>query len=435
MISRLPLFPSTACVNGAGHLEVGGCDTVKLAAEFGTPLYVFDETNLRRQCTDYRVEFGSRYPDTTIIYATKAFTNRALLGLIREEGLGLDVVSGGELGFARLAGFPMGRIYFHGNNKSVEEIETALEWEVGHIVVDNFYELDLLDGVAGRCGVKPDILLRVAPGVDPHTHKYNTTGIADSKFGFPLTRAEEAVTTALPRKNVRLVGFHFHLGSLIFETEPFQLGINIMLGFAAEMKRKHNFEMKELDAGGGVAVQYTLDAPAPPISTYAEAMTSEVKAQCAELGLALPKLIVEPGRSIVARSAFALYTIGAIKDIPGIRRYVSVDGGMGDNVCPALYGERYEAVVANKMKEPAAGKVSVAGKFCESGDILIRDIALPAINSGDVLAVAGCGAYCIPQSSNYNAFYRPAVVLVKDGRVRLIRRRETLEDLARCDVA
>ena len=433
-VSRLSLFPLTAGVNDQGHLMIGGCDTVELAAEFGTPLYLFDELSLRSKCAEFKAEFGQRYADTTVIYACKAFINKALALVFKEEGLGLDVVSGGELGIAQSAGFPLEQVYFHGNNKSAEEISLALEWGVGRIVVDNFHELKMLGKIAQDKGCTPDILLRLTPGVDPHTHRYITTGNVDSKFGIPLASGESAMAKAMSMSNLNLVGLHFHLGSLIFEVEPYQQAIEFILNFAAEMKQKHGFELRELNVGGGFAIQYTLDSPAPPISAYAEAIVSNIIGGCQNLGLALPDLIIEPGRSVVGRAGVALYKVGVVKDIPGVRRYVSVDGGMADNIRPALYGAKHEAVVANKVTEEEAAEVTLAGKFCEAGDILIRDISLPSVSAGDIVAVPDCGAYCLPEAMNYNASFKPAVVLVKEGKARLIRRRETLEDLTRCDV-
>ncbi len=434
-VPRLSLFPQTAEVDKQGHLIIGGCDTLRLAAEFGTPLYLFDEVSLRRKCAEFKAEFSQRYADTTVVYASKAFINKALLLMFKEQGLGLDVVSGGELGIAHSAGFPMGRVYFHGNNKSVGEIGLALEWGVGRIVVDNFHELNMLGELAKERGNTADILLRITPGVDPHTHTYVTTGNIDSKFGFPLAYSEEAVAKAMSMPNLNLIGLHFHIGSQISEVEPYQQAIEFILGFAAGMKEKHRFELKELDIGGGFAVQYTLNSPAPPVSTYAEAMTSSVIGGCRKLGMALPRLIIEPGRSIVAQACVALYEIGVVKEIPGVRCYVSVDGGMADNIRPALYGAKQEAVIANRMLDKEGGKFTIAGKFCESGDILIRDITLPQPVAGDILAVPGCGAYCLPQACNYNASFKVAVVMAQGGRARLIRRRETLEDLVRCDLA
>jgi diaminopimelate decarboxylase len=433
-IPRLSLFPLAAAVNGKGHLTIGGCDSIELAEEFGTPLYVFDELSLRNKCAEFKAEFGQRYSDTTVIYAGKAFINKALALILKEEGLGLDVVSGGELSIAHSVDFPLDRVYFHGNNKSAEELRLALEWKVGRIVVDNFHELAMLAEIAKERGCIPDVLLRLSPGVDPHTHKYATTGIVDSKFGFPLSSGDEAVAQAVSLSNLNLVGLHFHLGSSIFEVKPYQEAIGIMLNFAAAMKPKYGFELRELNVGGGFAIQYTLDSPAPPISAFAEVIASTITSKCRELKLALPRLIIEPGRSIMGRAGVALYRVGVVKDIPGARCYVLVDGGMADNIRPALYGAKYEAVVANKVLAKEARKVTIAGKFCESGDILIRDISLPSVATGDVLAVADCGAYCLSQASNYNASLKPAVVLVKEGKARLIRRRETFDDLTRCDL-
>ncbi len=434
MIAKLPLFPVTTEVNDKGHLAIGGCNTVELAAEFDTPLYLFDEYSLRSRCTEFKKEFGQRYADTTIIYACKAFINRALAIIFKEEGLGLDVVSAGELSIAQSVGFPLDRVYFHGNNKSAEELRLALKGHIGRIVVDNFHELAQLSEIANEQRCKSDILLRLSPGIDPHTHKYITTGNLDSKFGFPLSNGEEAIATALQAPNLNLIGLHFHIGSLIFEIEPYQQAIEVILNFAAEMKQKYDFELKELNIGGGFAIQYALDSPSPPISAYAEVITSKIIRQCQELKLALPRLVIEPGRSIVGQAGVALYKVGVIKDIPGVRCYISIDGGMADNIRPALYGAKYEAVIANKVDEREAGKVTIAGKFCESGDILIKDVNLPSVSPDDIIAIPDCGAYCLSMASNYNTSLKPPIVLVKGGKARLIRRRETIEDLTRCDL-
>jgi diaminopimelate decarboxylase len=434
MVSRISLFPKTAEVNNQGHLVIGGCDTVALADEFGTPLYLFDEVSLRSRCAEFKAEFGQRYKGTAVIYAAKAFINRSLAIIFKEEGLGLDVVSGGELGIAQSVGFPLDKVYFHGNNKSAEELTRALKWGVGRIVVDNFHELQMLTEMAEEQGSAVDILLRVTPGVEPHTHRYIATGVIDSKFGFPLVSGGEAVAQAMSASNLNLVGLHFHIGSSIFEVEPYQEAIGIILDFAAEMRQKHQLELRELDVGGGFAIQYTLDNPAPPISAFAEVITSGVIDKCRQLKLPLPRLVIEPGRSIVGPAGVALYTVGVVKEIPGVRRYVSVDGGMADNIRPALYGAKFEAVVAGKMNGKEEGEVTIAGKFCESGDVLIRDIALPSVAAGDIIAIPGCGAYCLPQASNFNASFKPPIVLVNKGRARLIRRRETFADLTRCDI-
>jgi diaminopimelate decarboxylase len=431
-IPRLVLFPPATNINAEGHLVIGGCDTVKLAGEFGTPLYVYDEAGLRTQCREFLAQFGQRYPDVEVLYACKAFTSRAMLRLVMEEGLGLDVVSGGELEIARSAGFPMSKVSFAGNNKSAAEIELAIESSIGYLVVDNLVELEMLRGMtAGR---RVNVLLRLSPGIDPHTHVYNTTGTVDSKFGLTHATWDEAVPRALSSPGLEVLGLHFHLGSGIFETEPYLQALRVILAYAAEIKRRFSFETRILSIGGGYPVQYTLDAVPPPLSAHAEAITGELKAQCGRLGLALPRLIIEPGRAIVARAGVGLYTVGVVKDIPGVRRYVSVDGGMGDNIRQPMYGARQEALLANRAAEEAAAKVTISGKYCESGDILIKETNLPEPRAGDILAMAGSGAYAIPLSSNYNGNLRPAVVFIRDGRARLVRRRETVADLMRCDI-
>ncbi len=433
--ARLAIFPETAEIDSQGHLIIGGCDCVELKAQFGTPLYLFDEFTLRRRCSEFISEFTQRYPDTLVLYACKAFINRALALIFKEEGLGLDVVSGGELSIARSVDFPLEKVYFHGNNKTPDELELALRWGVGRIVVDNFHELSLLNDLAKEGGVAQDILLRLSPGVDPHTHRYTATGVVDSKFGFPIItgQAEEAVAQALSASHLNLLGLHFHLGSPIYELEPYREAIELVLRFADDMKR-YGFELKELSPGGGFAIQYTQDEPAPQIGDYAKTIASAIIAGCGALGIAQPRLIVEPGRGIIGRAGVALYTVGAIKNIPGVRKYITVDGGIADNIRPALYSSRYEAIVANRAGDGETERVTIAGKFCESGDILIRDIDLPEVRAGDIIAIPASGAYCLAMASNYNAALKPAIVLVKDGKARLIRRRESYEDLIRCDI-
>jgi diaminopimelate decarboxylase len=432
----LKLFPYTAKIE-KNHLTIGGCDAVALAEEFGTPLYVFDETTLRGKCTEYREAFAKRYPNSTISYACKAFLNRPLARLLAEEGMGLDVASGGELSIARAARFPMSKVYFNGDNKSRQELEMALRWNVGRIIVDNFYEMALLNDIAAEMEKRPRILLRLSPGIDAHTHSHLTTGVLDSKFGFTMPQAEEALTRALALPNLDLVGLHMHLGSQIFEFECYKQAIDIVFDFAAKMARKHGFKFKDFSAGGGLGVAYVQTVKQTPIADFVAVITGEVLKRSKAIGIKPPRLAVEPGRSIVAQAGVALYTIGSMKDIKGIRKYVRVDGGMADNIRPALYEAKYEAAVANKMGK-AAGKalekVTVAGKACESGDILIKDIELPKLEAGDILAIPCCGAYCIPMSSNYLSLPKPAIVMVCDGKAQLIRRRETYKDLMKCDV-
>ncbi len=429
------LLPDTAGVNEEGHLSIGGCDLVRLAAEYGTPLYVFDEATLRGTCAEFRGEFARTYNNSTILYASKAFTCRALAKIIAEEGLGIDVVSGGEISIARSVDFPAEKVYFHGNNKQREELELAISWGVGHIVIDNIDELSLVNDVAAKASVIQPILLRLTPGIDAHTHSHITTGVLDSKFGLPISlgHADEAAAKASSASNIELVGLHMHLGSLRVSTEPYQQAIAIAFRFAAEIGDKYGFDFREFSPGGGFAIPYTRDDPAPGVTPFADAIAEAVNVNCKELGIQPPHLVLEPGRAIAGRSCVAVYRAGAIKDLPGVRKYVSVDGGMADNIRPALYGSKYEALIANKVTESESELVTVAGRFCESGDILARDVRLPRVSAGDIIALPVCGAYCLPMASNYNASPRPAVLMVNDGKARIIRRRETYEDLMRYD--
>jgi diaminopimelate decarboxylase len=435
-VPELALFPLTAEVNKEGHLDIGGCDVVDLAEEFGTPLYLFDESTLRHKCREFKDEFTRLYPDTLVLYASKAVLNKALALVFKEEGLGLDVVSGGELSIAHSVDFPLGKVYFHGNNKTPEELNLALDSGVGRIVVDNLHELKLLNRLARKQRINQDILLRITPGVDPHTHQHTTTGTIESKFGFPLAtgQAEEAVNQALSASNLNLLGFHFHLGSPISEVQPYELAMELVLGLARGMSQKFGLELREFDVGGGFAVPYTADSSVPTVADYARAITDRLNSLIAQPGLSCPRLIVEPGRAIVAQAGVALYRVGAIKEIPEIREYVCVDGGMSDNIRPALYGAKYEALLANKASKPAGKVVTIAGKLCESGDILVKDVNLAAAHPGDIIAMPVCGAYSIPMASNYNAMPRPAMVMVHKGRARLIRRRETYQDLMSLDL-
>jgi len=430
-----PVLPLTATVNEAGHLAVGGCDTVALAQRFGTPLYVFDEADLRARCREFRDEFSSRLPEVTVLYAAKAYLGKAIVRLITEEGLGIDVVSGGEIALARAAGFPLDRAYFHGNNKSRQEIEEAIAAGVGRIVIDNLQDVSLVGEVAAAAGCRQPVLLRVTPDVDPHTHVHITTGVLDSKFGLPLAggRAEAAARLALATPSLDVVGLHCHIGSQIFETEPYAAAIARVLEFAAGMT-VHGLRLRELSPGGGVAIQYVRGEAPPPVASYAAAIASAIRKGCERFGLPLPPVVVEPGRSIVGRAGVALYTVGARKEVPGVRTYVALDGGIADNIRPAIYGSVYEAIAAGRPGAPPEETVTLAGKYCESGDILVRDVALPRLDAGAIVAIPAAGAYCLAMASNYNASLRPAVVFVRDGEARLVRRRETYDDLLACEV-
>ncbi len=433
--SNASLFPMATDVSDNGHLTVGGCDVVDLASEFGTPLYVFDEATIRGMCREFVTRFSTRYPSTRVLYACKAFTNPTIVRLVGEEGLGIDVVSGGELAVAQATDFPSALIYFHGNNKTRDELEMALDYGVGRIVVDNFHELSMLNEMASSRSATQDIMLRLSPSVDPHTHTHTTTGILDTKFGFSIEtgHAEQAVRDALRSSNLNLIGVHFHLGSPIFELEPYSIAIDVVTTFLSRFKGE-GLDLREFSPGGGFAIGYVREEPPPPVEAYAEVITSSLKDRCADLGLGEPTLVIEPGRSIVGRAGVALYTVGSIKDIPTVRKYVSLDGGMGDNIRPALYGSRYEAVVASRMSDPPEETVTLAGKFCESGDVMIKDIELPVVEPGDVIAIPSSGAYAPSMASNYNMNPRPAIVKVEGGNARLIRRRETYQDQMLCDL-
>jgi diaminopimelate decarboxylase len=429
-------MPITAAISPAGHLLIGGCDLADLAQQFGTPLYVFDEATLRSQCRGYTETLAAAYPDSLAIYACKAFINSALARILDQEGMGLDVVSGGELFVAHKSGFPMHKVYFHGNNKSSQELAMALDLGVGRIVVDNLHEMALLNHLAVLKAKRVPVLLRLSPGVDAHTHAAISTGIVDSKFGFLIAtgQAEAALAQALTSPGLEVVGIHAHIGSMIFELEPYRLTIDALLDFAAEVWHRHGLAPREFSPGGGWGIAYTAEDQPPSQSDVVRMIAAWVKEGAAQRGLPSPRLILEPGRSIVGPAGVALYTVGSSKDIPGVRKYVAVDGGMSDNIRPAIYGSRYEAVVANRMNDLPEETVTIAGKYCESGDVLIRDIALPRLAPGDLLALPAAGAYCLSMASNYNLALRAAVVLVRDGQARLIRRRETYEDLLRFDL-
>ncbi|MCS7187664.1 MAG: diaminopimelate decarboxylase [Armatimonadetes bacterium] len=429
------MLRGTMRVNELGHLEIGGRDCVDLVKEFGTPLYVMDETLIRENCKRYKNAFAQSYPtETRVCYAGKAFLTLAMCRLIEEEGLHLDVASGGELFTALQAKFPSERIYMHGNFKTDEELTIAVRHKIGRIVVDCMEELERLNSIAEKNGAVADIMLRLTPGVEAHTHEYIRTGQIDTKFGFHIENgvALEAVKKALSLKHLRLHGFHCHIGSQIFEIEPYRIAIEQMFSFAEIVRSETGFVMRELNLGGGLGVRYTPEDDPPTIETFVASICETVREIASRFGFDPPILAVEPGRSIVGEAGTTLYTIGVVKEIPKVRTYVSVDGGMSDNPRPALYGARYFAVIANKASQEPNKIVTVAGKHCES-DILIRDIPLADPQPGDILAVFTTGAYHYSMASNYNRFPRPAVVFVKDGKAKLVVRRETYDELLRCD--
>lgn len=430
------IFPRTTEVRD-GRLRIGGCDAQQLTLDFGSPLYVFDEHELRSTCREYVQAFTSRHADTDVTYASKAYLSRFMATVAREEGIGLDIVSGGELAVAMAASFPAGRCHFHGNNKGEDELREALDARIGRVIVDNFHELETVDRLARTMGMVQPIILRLSPDVDAHTHSKTTTGTLDTKFGLPIKTgaAEQAIVEAQRMAGVELVGLHAHLGSPLFDLEPYDEANSVMLPFAAAMIRKHGLQLREYSPGGGFASQYVRERPAPSTDVYAETVVASFKRRCAENGIdPLPHLFVEPGRSLVARAGVALYTVGSRKEVEGLRTWVSVDGGMADNIRPAIYGAVYEAVVVNRADDPATETVTIAGKYCESGDLLVKDAQLPPTQPGDVIALPASGAYCLSMASNYNMALKPAVITVNDGKARLIRRRETYADLLATDV-
>ena len=429
------VFPDTAAVNAHGRLVIGGCDSAELAAEYGTPLYVLCEDTLRARCRSFTEAFTSLHGDTRVVYASKAYIGPALARLMAEEGLGLDVVSGGELAVAKAAGVPPEGVYLHGNNKGAQELSDALDYGIGRIVVDNLHEIELLERLAAERGVTQRVLLRVTPGIDPHTHAKTTTGIADSKFGLNIGngQAAEALRRTLDCEHLELMGLHFHLGSPIFELEPYVDAMGVALEFAAQF-REEGLELRELSPGGGFAIPYLRHQRAPEPSEYAGAIVAALHEGCERHNLPLPSMTIEPGRSVVGPAGVALYTVGSIKEIPGVRTYAAVDGGMGDNIRPALYEARYEAVTAARMNDAESVDYTIAGKFCESGDILVERCALPELSPGDLIAMPAAGAYSPSMASNYNSNPRPPIVMVKDGKARLIRRRETPADLMVTDI-
>ena len=434
--SNIDVFPMDTKINSEGVLEIGGCDVLSLAKAHGTPLYVYDEKTIRSMAQTFVGEFTSRYPKTSVAYASKAFLNLAMAKIANEENLSLDVVSGGEIAVAHAAGFPSNKMYFHGNNKTPRELSEAIDLGVGTIVVDGFQELDILNNIAKSKNANQGIMLRLSPSVDAHTHAHTTTGILDVKFGFSIETGESsiAIKQALNSSNLTLQGIHFHLGSPIFELEPYSIAIDTVFDYLNPFF-KQGLELKKFSPGGGFAIGYLQKQLPPSIGDYAEVITSMLKNKCDDLGIDYPELIIEPGRSMVGRAGVAIYTVGVTKIIPNVRTYVSLDGGMGDNIRPALYEAQYEAVAANKMSDTDFETVTLAGKYCETGDILVKDVSLPILDSGDLVAIPASGAYCIAMSSNYNMNPRPEIVIVLDGDSRIIRKRETYQDLMALDLS
>ncbi|WP_085991983.1 diaminopimelate decarboxylase [Oceanobacillus senegalensis] len=424
-------------VNKNGHLEIGGLDTIKLAEKYGTPLYVYDVSIIRENARSFVETFEKLGVSAKVAYASKAFSSIAMLQVAKQEGLCLDVVSEGELYTALQADFPTNRIHLHGNNKSRNEIAMAFEYNIGCIVVDNFHDIELIDNVAQQYNKSMDVLMRVTPGVESHTHEYIMTGNEDSKFGFDLQngQAEQGFKQMHESEFIQLKGLHCHIGSQIFETEGFKVATSMLFKELAKWKENYNYIPKVLNLGGGFGIRYTKEDKPLPHHVYVESLIEIVKQQANVLGIPMPEVWIEPGRSIVGNAGITLYTVGAMKEIPGIRNYVSVDGGMTDNIRPALYHAKYEAVIANKVNKPLKNEASIAGKACESGDMLIWDLPVPELEHGDILAVFSTGAYGYSMASHYNRIPNPAVVFVENGIDRIVVKRETYKDVTRNDLS
>lgn len=424
-------------LNQAGHLTIGGVDAVELAQEFGTPLVVYDAGKIRQQIQNFKAIFEKEKINYEVSYASKAFSAVAMYQLLKEEGAATDVVSAGELYTALKAGFPMEKVNFHGNNKSRFELEMAVKNHVGRIMVDNFYELDLLGEVLEEQNSQINVVLRITPGISAHTHEYDQTGQVDSKFGFDLEsgQADQALEKALANPRINVLGLHAHIGSQIFELNGFEMAAQKLVEVANHWREKFNYTAQVINVGGGFGIKYVeQDHPLRP-EEFVEAIIKTIKAEVEKYDFPMPEIDIEPGRSIVGPAGYNLYTVGSQKTVPGLRPYVTVDGGMGDNIRPALYQAEYEAVLANDPMKEATTDVRLAGKYCESGDILIEHATLPEVKPGDIIVMLDTGAYGYSMASNYNRNPRPAVVFAEDGQAKLVVKRESLEDLVHLDLS
>ena len=422
-------------INEKGHLTIGGVDTVDLAKEYGTPLVVYDVEQIRNQIRAFKKVFKEEKVAYAVSYASKAFACIAMYQVANEEGAYTDVVSAGELYTALKAHFPTERISFHGNNKSLFEIEMAVKNHVGKIIIDNFHEIKLLDKVLREQDTKINVMLRITPGISAHTHEYDQTGQVDSKFGFDLEsgQADLALEQVLANSRMNMVGIHAHIGSQIFELNGFEMAAKKLMEVAENWRSRYGYTAKVINVGGGFGIKYTSeDNPLKP-EEFVKAIVETIKREAKEAAFPVPEIDIEPGRSIVGPAGYNLYTTGSRKVVPGYRLYVTVDGGMGDNIRPALYDAKYETVLATDPKAPLTEHVRIAGKYCESGDILAEDQALPATKSGSLLAMLDTGAYGYSMASNYNRNPRPAVVFAENGKAKLVIKRESLEDLVHLD--
>ncbi|WP_346877640.1 diaminopimelate decarboxylase [Clostridium sp. UBA5712] len=420
-----------------GNLYFYGCNVQELAQKYGTPLYVISEDCIRSKCKELKESFIEKYPNTKAFYASKAFLTLEMCKIMKDEGMGIDVVSGGELFVAIRAGIDPKDIMFHGNNKTTAELKMAIEYSVGRIVVDSLDELQVLDDLANEANKVVDILFRITPNIDCNTHKYISTGQKDSKFGIPLDDEiiKEAITIATTSRNINFRGIHFHVGSQLFDNSSHLKAIENAIRLMKKLKNDLDIEIEELNVGGGFGIKYLESDKPKSLSYFIDAIMEAIKKKTYENGLKMPKIFIEPGRWMVGEAGITLYTVGTIKDIPGVRTYVSIDGGLPDNPRTALYTAKYQAYLANKMDNERNKTVTIAGKCCESGDILIWDLMVPhSIERGDILSVMSTGAYNYSMASNYNKIPKPAVVMIKDGQERIIVRRESYEDLISMDV-
>jgi len=428
------IMPFSAKINNDNHLEIGGCDLVDLADEYGTPLYIIDEETLRGMAKQYKEAFAA-YPKTNIFYASKALMTKSVAKILSQEGFGFDVVSGGEFFTVLSAGANPEKILFNGSNKSIEELEMAIDNNIGSISVDNFLELALLDNLLKSKNRTQDILLRITPGIECHTHEYIQTGHLDSKFGFDLSQIDNAIELIQEEyTSLNLKGLHAHIGSQIFETQVYYDEVQVLCEQFKRIKDKFGIELTDMNIGGGLGVTYTSEDAPPSTYKIAEIIISSLKDGIQKYNIIEPTIYIEPGRSTVATSGCTLYTIGSSKQVPNGKKYIAVDGGMADNPRPSMYQAEYTALIANNVKCEEKETVTVAGRFCESGDILIKNIELPKTQEGDILCVFNTGAYCYSMSSNYNRVLKPAMILVNNGKSDIIVKRETYDDLIRNDV-
>ncbi|TSO26208.1 diaminopimelate decarboxylase [Lactobacillus sp. LL6] len=422
-------------INQEGHLTIGGVDAIELAQEYGTPLVVYDVSKIRNQIRNFETIFEKEKVNYEVSYASKAFSAIAMYQLAKQEGAAIDVVSAGELYTALKAGFPMEKVNFHGNNKSLFELEMAVKNHVGRIMIDNFHEIELLSQVLKENKTNIDVVLRITPGISAHTHEYDQTGQVDSKFGFDLDsgQADEALKQVLNEPRMNPLGLHAHIGSQIFELNGFKMAAKKLVQVAALWREKYNFIAQVINVGGGFGIKYVeKDEPLKP-EEFVKAIIATIKEETAKVNLPMPEIDIEPGRSIVGPAGYSLYTVGSSKVVSGLTPYVTVDGGMGDNIRPALYGAEYEAILANDPNKQADEVINLAGKYCESGDILIKNALLPSLHTGDIIAILDTGAYGYSMASNYNRNPRPAVVFAENGKAKLVIKRESLEDLVHLD--